>query len=506
MHNPSKWLVSLHLAACLAVQTADAFTPTNAPVRLLCLLADGFNRDEFYRSAPPLRVLGFRVDVATPAGAPAHLSVEGAPDAQGRDVRADLSLDAVDPSAYAGLLIPGGYSPGNLEKHPRALELCRAFMDADKPVAAICHGARLLMRADRLRDRVATCLFSVPNELADDWRAGALGAYVDQAVVRDRHLLTSRYPGDVEAFTRAFAALLAETKGLAPGHTSHPVAVIGVAALDKHTRWLLQDAPAVAGLSAILFDDAAAFKTVCATGAAAWAGAVVLSDVGSDWTDWCVRTGLVFHAPGPDINARLAAIGAMALSGCPAIKVSTPIEPLQAAIALREGFDLEVVSACEYEFRRRGWRMGYVAPARGWVRALNGGARAADWTYATPPPLTADAVILAPGGLWPERAVARQAVQPEWVIASASLDEDRVAWLVQGHAAGHRLVTVGFDSLRVGRHPAFKGCRFAASPQTVWSFGKTGGVYAREGAVEGGSRLISAASAADLPLALGWLP
>jgi protease I len=132
-----------------------------------------------------------------------------------RDPIANLTLDDVNASDYIGLVLPGGNSPGNLEKHERALQICREFMRAGKPVSAICHGPRLLIRAGLLKDRLATCLFSVPNELADQWVAGEYGRYLDEPVVVDENLTTSRYPYDLLPFTRTTVHQLARAGGFA---------------------------------------------------------------------------------------------------------------------------------------------------------------------------------------------------------------------------------------------------------------------------------------------------
>ena len=93
--------------------------------------------------------------------------------------------------------MPGGYSPGFLEKDPQAIRILREFLDAGKPVAMICHGPRLLLKHGLAKGRTLTCLFSVPDELADEWAGRPFGRYLDQAVVRDGNLLTARYPNDV---------------------------------------------------------------------------------------------------------------------------------------------------------------------------------------------------------------------------------------------------------------------------------------------------------------------
>jgi len=83
------------------------------------------------------------------------------------------------------------------------IALIRAFAAAGKPIAAICHGPWLLVEADVLRGRKATCWHSIRTDLKN---AGAI--LVDEPAVTDGNIVTSRKPGDVEAFTGALIALI----------------------------------------------------------------------------------------------------------------------------------------------------------------------------------------------------------------------------------------------------------------------------------------------------------
>lgn len=101
-------------------------TESNGQARVLMPLANGFNDMEFWGIYTGLRAAGFHVDVAAPA--------MGALNKGARAAKADLVLDDVDVSRYVGMAIAGGSSPGTLAKIPKALEICQAFMAADKPV------------------------------------------------------------------------------------------------------------------------------------------------------------------------------------------------------------------------------------------------------------------------------------------------------------------------------------------------------------------------------------
>jgi protease I len=99
---------------------------------------------------------------------------------------------------YDGLVLPGGVAnPDRLRLDANAVAFVRAFIDADKPVAAICHAPWLLIEADSVRGRSLT---SWPSLRTDIQNAG--GLWVDRAVETDQRLVTSRRPDDLPAFSR----------------------------------------------------------------------------------------------------------------------------------------------------------------------------------------------------------------------------------------------------------------------------------------------------------------
>ncbi len=108
----------------------------------------------------------------------------------------DHAVADADPSDYEGLVLPGGVAnPDFLRADEDAVEFVRAFFEAGKPVAAICHGLWMLVAADVLRGRTVT---SYPSIKTDIRNAG--GEWVDEEVVVDNGLVTSRNPGDLPAF------------------------------------------------------------------------------------------------------------------------------------------------------------------------------------------------------------------------------------------------------------------------------------------------------------------
>jgi protease I len=171
--------------------------------RILIIATDGFEQSELVGPRDRLRAAGAEVVLASPKAGP----IQGMNHAEkGDQLTPDTTFDAVDPEAFDALLIPGGVAnPDTLRMDPRAIDIVRAFDDAGKPIAAICHGPWLLVEADIVEDRTVT---SWPSLRTDLENAGAI--HVDEAVVVDDNLITSRKPADVPAFTEALIQMLEE--------------------------------------------------------------------------------------------------------------------------------------------------------------------------------------------------------------------------------------------------------------------------------------------------------
>ncbi|MGH2561063.1 MAG: type 1 glutamine amidotransferase domain-containing protein [Thermomicrobiales bacterium] len=122
---------------------------------------------------------------------------------KGARLSPDATFGDISPKQFGAfdlLVIPGGGAPENLRIDEGAVDFTRRFVESGRPVAAICHGPQLLISAKVLDGRTVTCV----NKIRDDViNAGA--HYVDQALVVDGNLITSRTPADLPAFDDAIA-------------------------------------------------------------------------------------------------------------------------------------------------------------------------------------------------------------------------------------------------------------------------------------------------------------
>jgi len=168
---------------------------------ILIVATDGFEESELFGPLQILRDKGAEVKLASPDLNPIQATVHDDP---GKTIRPDLTVDQVRAEDYDALILPGGVrNPDQLRTNKAAIELIRAFADAGKPVAAICHGPWLLVEADLLRGKTATSWPSIRTDLRN---AGA--NVVDQPAVADGNIVTSRNPDDVRAFTDAVIRLI----------------------------------------------------------------------------------------------------------------------------------------------------------------------------------------------------------------------------------------------------------------------------------------------------------
>jgi protease I len=166
-----------------------------AQARILIIATNGFEQSELEVPRDRLREAGARVDVATPDGAEIKGWEKGD---WGRPAKADMKIADAKCSDYEALVIPGGVmNPDKLRVDADAMRVVKEFLASGKVVAAVCHGPWLLVEADALKGRQATSYKSIRKDVEN---AGA--RWLDQEVVTDNGIITSRNPGDLDAFVR----------------------------------------------------------------------------------------------------------------------------------------------------------------------------------------------------------------------------------------------------------------------------------------------------------------
>ena len=168
---------------------------TLAGKKVAILVADGFEQVELTEPKAALEKAGAETDIISPAGN----TVRGWEETKwGKTFRVDVPLKKAKADNYDALLLPGGVmNPDKLRLEPKAIEFVREFSEAGKPIAAICHGPWTLIDAGVANGKRLTSYPSIKIDLINggaDW--------VDEKVVVDNGLVTSRKPADLPAFNR----------------------------------------------------------------------------------------------------------------------------------------------------------------------------------------------------------------------------------------------------------------------------------------------------------------
>ena len=165
---------------------------------VLVIATDRFEESELFG---PREILIERGATVTLASLSMDAIMGTVHDEPGRKIKPDLLIEDAREGDYDALLLPGGVgNPDSLRTEEKAIALIRAFADAGKPVAAICHGPWLLVEADVVRGKRVTSWPSIRTDLRN-----AGGDVVDESAVTDGNIITSRKPDDVPAFTAALA-------------------------------------------------------------------------------------------------------------------------------------------------------------------------------------------------------------------------------------------------------------------------------------------------------------
>jgi protease I len=180
-------------------------------MRIAILVAEGFEQVELTEPRKALDDAGARTMIVSPA--PDQVQGWNHFDKADR-FRVDVPLTSAKAEDFDALLLPGGVvNPDQLRVNPSAVAFVRGFFDAAKPVAAICHGPWTLIDAGVARGRKLT---SWPSLKADLTNAGA--TWVDEEVVSEQGLVTSRKPKDIPAFNQKMIELFGKSRDLAKPH------------------------------------------------------------------------------------------------------------------------------------------------------------------------------------------------------------------------------------------------------------------------------------------------
>jgi protease I len=168
--------------------------------RIAILVEDEFEDRELTGPRDALSAAGASITIVGPARGAQYAGKKGE-----ALVTSDLAAGSARMADFDALVIPGGHAPDRMRMRHAMVDLARDAMDANKPVAAICHGPQLLISANALRGRTLTCW---PSIAIDVKNAG--GLYVDKPVVEDGNLITSRKPDDVPMFSEALIRALSK--------------------------------------------------------------------------------------------------------------------------------------------------------------------------------------------------------------------------------------------------------------------------------------------------------
>ena len=163
--------------------------------KVAILVADGFEQVELTEPKQALEKAGAVAEIVSPSNG----KVKGWNHRDwGTEFPIDTELNSAKPDRYDALLLPGGVmNPDKLRMNPKAVDFVKSFLRSNKPIASICHGPWMLIEAGAVRGRTLT---SWPSLKTDIENAG--GKWVDQEVVTDAGIVTSRKPDDIPAFNQ----------------------------------------------------------------------------------------------------------------------------------------------------------------------------------------------------------------------------------------------------------------------------------------------------------------
>jgi protease I len=172
-------------------------------IRVAILTEDGFEQSELLKPKEALEKAGAIVEVVSPKEGKVKAWNEKD---WGVDVRVDMNLKEANPTDYDALVLPGGVmNPDKLRQNKDAVAFAKDFLSSGKPVAAVCHGPQTLIETKLLSGKTMTSFPSLQTDLKN---AGV--NWIDQEVVHDGNLITSRKPADLDAFSAELINTLAK--------------------------------------------------------------------------------------------------------------------------------------------------------------------------------------------------------------------------------------------------------------------------------------------------------
>jgi protease I len=165
--------------------------------KVICLIHNDFEDLELWYPILRLREEGVIVHIAGESANTTYIGKYGVP------AVSDYSFSDIDCNEYDGLLVPGGWAPDKLRRYPKVLDIVRNMNDKGKPIGQICHAGWVLISANILRGKRVT---STPGIKDDMTNAG--GIWMDESVVVDRNIVSSRKPQDLPDYMKAYVELL----------------------------------------------------------------------------------------------------------------------------------------------------------------------------------------------------------------------------------------------------------------------------------------------------------
>ena len=166
--------------------------------RIAILAEEGFEDAEIIETMRALKLLNAKVIIMGSGSSESYRGKRGQ-----ATVTVDTTADKVRAEDFDALVIPGGYAPDRMRSYQSMIDLVKTAHDSCKIIAAICHGPQLLISADIVRGRRVT---SWPSIAVDLQNAGA--EWVNESVVQDRNIITSRKPADLPRFNKAIVEAL----------------------------------------------------------------------------------------------------------------------------------------------------------------------------------------------------------------------------------------------------------------------------------------------------------